>query len=139
MTVTTTLKGNIVIGTSTDPTKNISIPIETQLPPAKAQEFEFKYGPQAPQDAITIVVGDFITWAATAVGLTVTDADLPTSLKTLSVAVTQLDMNTNGNLTLATSLGSVDADKKWKDDWTPIAGIAISLQGVALSIVRTPA
>jgi hypothetical protein len=137
MTTSATLSGNIIIGSTTDPTKQIKVPLSTDLPPKTSGDFSFKYGPKPPADSANIVLADFISWATGAVGISFKSTDLPTSLQTLSIALTELDLNTNGNITVATSLGSVQAGK-WNDQWTPITGVGIALDSVALKVTRTP-
>ncbi len=132
-----TLSADIKIGT------DITIPISTPLPPTNPGEFSFQYPapgapPVKPANAPKIAVGKFLTWAES-LGSSVTKSNLPTSLQTLNIAVTKLDLDTKGTVEVDVTIGKMTtgANPKWDSTWTPISGLSLSLSDVSLSVNRT--
>ncbi|MDA8457175.1 hypothetical protein M4R22_20655 [Acidovorax sp. GBBC 3334] len=131
-TLTTTISGTIEIGSGANP---IAIPINSVLPPTTPGQLKFTYqlpAGQAPTSFLS--VGDLVTWAATNLSSPVTAADLPSSLTTLSVAVDNLLIDTQGEFELGMLFGS-DTGGKWNPTWTPFAGVAL-LEKLSLANVK---
>ncbi|SFE12504.1 hypothetical protein [Paracidovorax konjaci] len=127
-TLTTTISGTIEIG-------SIPIPINTVLPPATPGQLKFTYELPANQPPTSFLsVGELVDWAATNLGSPITKADLPTSLTTLSVAVNNLLIDTQGEFELGMLFGS-DTGGKWNPTWTPFASIAV-LDKLSLANVK---
>lgn len=131
-TLTTTISGTIEIGSGTTP---IKIPVNSQLPPATAGDLKFSYTlPAGETPSSFLTVGDLISWAASNLGSGVTAADLPSSLTSLSMAVSNLLIDTKGEFKLGMLFGS-DSNKTWNPTWTPFAGVS-GLDKLSLSDVK---
>lgn len=128
-----TVSGEIMIGT-------LEIPISTQIPPDVPGTFSFSYAAD-PATAITIPVGAFIEWAAAAVDSNIKSDDLPSSLRTLNVAVAKLSFDTTGNFDIQVQLGKKDGTPPaWDPSWAPIPGLtSFKISKVTLEVIRTVA
>lgn len=131
-TLTTTVSGTITIGASPD---EIKVPIKTSLPPKTAGKFVFHYKADSLDTATKIPVGKFIEWAAAQLKATTTAADLPQSLRTLSVAVLRLDFDTDSNLDIAVEIGKM-AQNKFDSTWKPIDSLDLTISGVTLEFAK---
>lgn len=130
MTTTATLTGNIQIG-STNP---ISIPINTTLPPTTAGELVFQYTLPTGQEPETVIsVDEFLTWATSMLSLNLPVNDLPTSLTSLSIGVSNLKIDTKGEFDIGVLFGSL-TDKKWSSSWTPISGLPFAFSDLKLEV-----
>lgn len=121
-TLTTTVSGTIVIGSATEPAKQIKVPVSTKLPPETSGKFAFSYKADDLDKATKIKVGDFIAWAAAQLGLTTKVTDLPASLRDLSVAVLKLEFDTSGKFLIDVEIGT-ESGGKFDPSWHPIPGL----------------
>jgi hypothetical protein len=131
MTTTATLTGNIQIGSGNNP---ISIPIDTTLPPATAGELVFQYALPAGQEPASVIsVGDFLTWATSMLSLNLPVNDLPASLTSLSIGVSNLKIDTKGEFDIGVLFGTL-TDNKWSASWSPITGLPFAFNDLKLEV-----
>lgn len=124
-----TISGNILIGPDTKP---LTIPINSVLPPSKPGELKFEYSlPEGTAPTSFISVGDLLTWAKTNLSSPVSATDLPSSLDKLSVAVSNILVDTAGKFDLGMLFGT-DTGGKWDPKWTPIESLPFSLSDVEI-------
>ncbi|MFZ6765586.1 hypothetical protein ACO0LM_00770 [Undibacterium sp. Di26W] len=130
MASTTTLKGNIVIG-STNP---ITIPVQTTMPPSVKDQIVFNYQLEAGSDPTTVVsVGEFLTWAQNMLSIPNFEADLPASLTSLFIGVDKLTIDTTGKFDINVLFGTM-VKNKWLSSWKPISALPFSFTDLELDV-----
>jgi hypothetical protein len=133
MTSNVTLKGNIVIGSSTDPKNAIKIPLDSIMPPPSGHiVFNYQLKDGTDPDAV-VSVGDFLTWAQKMLSIPDFQSDLPASLVALSIGVDKLNIDTSGQFDINVLFGTLK-DKKWSPDWKPIEALPFTFNDLELDV-----
>jgi len=120
----------------------ITVPVSTAIPPTKSGDFKFQYGPieVTDPDLQTIDIVDFISWAATSFGISLSPGDFPTSLQALTIGLVlfKLDMST-GTVEVEVAVGSKQTGKQppFLDSWQPITGFPIVFQSLRFDVARS--
>jgi hypothetical protein len=129
MTVVAKLAGSVSIGSGPN---SITIPIATPLP-AINDTLVFRYDlPAGTAPSETLSVDEFVKWATKEMGIS--DPGLPKSLGSLSVGVSHMLIDTEGQFQIGVLFGS-GSGASWDPTWVPFSGLpSLSFAGVVMEV-----
>lgn len=122
-TTTVTLNGTITIGEGTN---TVQVPVHTTIPPTKPNDFVLDASYTDPTTAPQLPIGSYIQWAANQFGVSLTDADLPEALQTVTAAIMKLHIDSTGPYGVQVELGTMSGGK-FQSTWKPVDSIPLSL------------
>jgi hypothetical protein len=132
MATTATLSLILKIGSA-------EIPIQTPIPPKTGMTLKFSYELDSSATTPTYIVSveDFFSWAS-GLGFGGAVTDLPEKLRSLSVGIQKIEVDTDaGNYDAAVIFGK-KVNEVWDPSWTPIDNLSLSFKNVTLEVDRVP-